>query len=77
MTVNEAAEALREYYLTAPDGEKSIQGILFGIQYAEQIAGFTTPEIVRQATGVPSSYTHEVEYGRKLAKYVTLKGDTP
>ncbi len=77
MTVGEAAEALREYYLTAPDGEKSIQGILFGIQYADQIKELTTPEIVRQATGVPSSYTNEVEYGRKLAKYVSLKGSKP
>lgn len=77
MTVGEAAEALREYYLTAPAGEKSIQGILFGIQYADQIEGLTTPEIVRQADGVPQSYTLEVDHGRKLAKYVSLKDGKP
>ena len=71
MTAEEASEKLREYYLTAPDGEKAIQAILFGIEYAEQIEDLTSPEIVRRA-GVPSSYNTEVSYGRQLAKYVRL-----
>lgn len=71
MTVEEAAKKLLEYYLITTNGQKAIQAILFGIEYADHIHHLTSPEIVRQAN-MPLSYNTEVSYGRQLAKYVRL-----
>ena len=73
MTLDEAGEILSRMRNNAPRGEVSIQAILFGIKYHSEIEGLTSTDIALQATGVPPSAEVELDYGRKLAKYVTLR----
>ncbi len=74
MTLDEAAQILREMYYNAPRGEQVAHIHLFGIEYADQLEGLTNPEIVRQA-GLNGSYHSEVAKGRRLSKYVSVKAD--
>ena len=66
MTLDEAAQILREMYYNAPRGEQVAHIHLFGIEYADQLEGLTNPEIVRQA-GPNGSYHSEVAKGRRLS----------
>lgn len=74
MTLDEAAQILRQMYYNAPRGEQVAHIHLFGIRYADQLEGLTNPEIVRRA-GLNDSYHSEVAKGRRLAKYVVVKTD--
>ena len=72
----ELADILREMYDTAPEGEKGIQGLLFGIQYAAELdaakqAGYSIATI-RKLSRV-KNYERDIGKGVKLAKYVKLK----
>ncbi len=76
MTLDEAAQMLREMYHNAPRGEQVAHIHLFGIMYAGQLEGLTNTEIVRRA-GLQASYHSEVANGRRLAKYVVVKAAQP
>lgn len=73
MTLDEAAKLLSEAYHAAAEGEKVVQIHLFGIHYAEQIANFPASEIATRA-GIGRSFGTESSKGRKLAKYVQVRG---
>lgn len=75
MTVNEAANILREMYRKAPKGGKATSIHLFGIKYAKELNGLSIADIADQATG-NESYQVEIRKGIRLAKYVRLK-DNP
>ena len=79
MTVSEVAKALREYRRAAPDGEKAVFVILFAIKYAEELDAVNNNQAVATAAHLTdaNSYSIEIGYGRKLAKYVTLNDNTP
>lgn len=61
-------------YETAVDGQKVTMIHLFGIKYSDEIAacGASPSEIVRMAS-LPQSYGTEVNKGRNLARFVTVK----
>ena len=59
-------------YDNAFHGEKVVQIHLFGIKYAEDLAGLDIEAIVRVA-GLRKSYITEVRKGMNLARHVTLK----
>ena len=73
MTLEEAGRRLREMYDTAPYGEQVAHIHLFGVKYADELEGLSNVDIVRQA-GMYESYSTEVAKGRRLSKYVRLKG---
>ena len=75
MTVGEAAAVLKRMYENAPRGEKSTSLHLFGIKYADDLVGLSVEEVVRKS-GIPKSYHVEINKGRRLAKYVQIKGDS-
>lgn len=66
---------LKEMYLSANIGEKSMMIRLFGIIYAEEIKveGVTPKELASSIEN--DNYHAEISKGMKLAKYVTLKDD--
>ncbi len=76
MTTDEAIRILQDMYRrAAATREQSLQFHLFGIKYADELEGWSTPtlrEIAGKATGSHSS-GDEIYKGRRLAKYVTLK----
>ena len=74
MTVGEAAGILRRMYENAPRGEKTTMLHLFGIKYADDLAGLSIEDIVRKA-GILKSYPTEINKGRRLAKYVQIRED--
>ena len=45
---------------------------LFGIKYAAELSRFSTENVARRA-GLGKGHASEVNKGRNLAKYVTLK----
>jgi 5-methylcytosine-specific restriction protein B len=65
---------LKEMYENAKDGEKATMIHLFGIKYANEIlrSENSIAEIVN-ISGLPDSYIVEVNKGKKLAKYVSIK----
>lgn len=73
MDTIEAANILHRMYHDAPPQEKSTHIHLFGIMYARELASLSTREVVVQA-GLNPTYVTEVHKGRRLAKYVALKG---
>lgn len=75
MTLKEAANALREYCRTAPPGEKPVFVVLFAIKYAQELDALDNNAAVARKARLSDkdSYDTEIGYGRKLAKYVTLK----
>ncbi len=75
MTVDEAANILREMYRKAPIGEKATSIHLFGIKYAKELGGLSIADIAERATG-HKSYQVEINKGIRLAEYVQLK-DNP
>ena len=72
MEFQELADILREVYDAAPEGEKVVRIVLFGIEYAEEL-GIFSPNRVARAADIPPSYYTEINRGRSLAKYVELK----
>ena len=75
MTVDEAANILREMRQKAPKGGKTTCILLFGIKYAKELSGLSVADIAERATGYKSHET-EINYGIRLAEYVQLK-DNP
>ena len=61
-------------YDNAVDGQKVTMIHLFGIQYSDEITacGSSPSKIVRMAN-LPESYGTEVNKGRNLARFVTVK----
>ena len=74
MTIDEAAEKLREMYNNAPHGRKTTYIRLFGIIYADELQSLPIQQIISIA-GVSSSYDAEIYKGRVLAQYVELRSD--
>jgi hypothetical protein len=68
MTIDEAAQYLKEMYCDASRG-KVLSVHLFGIRFASELDGMPLKEIVARA-GLPESYDIEVRAGINLAKYV-------
>lgn len=80
MTVDELAAKMREAYKSAPPGEKPVFVILFAIKYAAELEAVDNNKAVARAANLTppkNNWGTEIGYGRKLAKYVTLNGDTP
>ena len=70
MTVSEAGYILRRMYSNAPYGEKSVYIILFGFEYAADLARLALSSVIREA-GL--SGTVEIRHGTKLTKYLEPK----
>lgn len=71
MTVEKAAKILKCVYDNAPEGEKALRVHLFGIKYADELAGLSIKEVANLAE-IPG-YAAEVNKGRNLAGYVDIK----
>ncbi len=77
MTLAEAGRTLRAMHQGAPHDEKVIHIILFGITYAESIESLSSTDIVVEARMTErNSYHQELNFGRRLAKYVTPRTDS-
>lgn len=72
MTPAEAGARLRAMHEGAPHGEQRAHLILFGIMYPDVVNVLAAAAIVRES-GIGDSYGQEVNYGRTLAVYVTLR----
>lgn len=59
-------------YHSAPDGMTVVTIHLFGIEFADELAGQNLKEICAGAN-VPVSYGTELRKGMRLAEFVTLK----
>ncbi len=70
MTEQKAICMLRDLYEHAPEGMKAVAPILFGLKYADELAGHSLARIAAQ--GSRACYDVELRYGVKLAEYVTL-----
>ncbi|WP_291238962.1 hypothetical protein, partial [Gemmobacter sp.] len=66
------ARIFKERYHTAPKGAAVISIHLFGIEFAEELAGQPLKEICLRA-GVPVSYGTEIFKGMRLSQFVSLK----
>lgn len=66
------AEKLEEAYNSAPEGERTIAMIVFGIKYADHIRGDTLSQLVARTELDPGVYL-AIRKGRKLAEYVEIK----
>lgn len=79
MTVDELAAKMREAHRNAPSGKKPVSIILFAIKYASELDAVDNNQAVATAAHLTdaNSYSVEIGYGRKLAKYVTLNDNTP
>ena len=74
MTVNQLVQELRRAYRDAKisgNGEVAETIILFGIKYADELRDVNLKYLVEMATE-KGSYTLELRYGIRLAKYVQL-----
>ncbi len=72
MDTTEAANILRRMYHQAPPGERVVQIHLFGIKYAKELELLSLADVVKE-TGISMTYVTEVNKGRNLAKYVTIR----
>ena len=72
LTEHAAAARLKQMRKNALTNEKAVQVHLFGIKYAEDLAGLNLKAVVK-AADLEESYVTEVRKGMKLAKYVVLK----
>ena len=74
MTVEEAAEILKEMYWNWKDRGRSVTTAihLFGIRYADDLAYLPAKEIVLHA-GIGHAHLTEVYKGIRLAEYVDVK----
>ena len=72
MTVEELAAKLKCVYRKGKENEQAALRVhLFGIKYADELAGLSIKEVATQA-GIPG-YAAEVNKGRNLAGYVDIK----
>jgi hypothetical protein len=71
MNISEMTRLLREMY-DDPTTDKAVSIHLFGIKFASELDGMPLKEILVKAE-LPVSYVTEINKGRNLAKYVTLK----
>ena len=71
MTEAEAVTILHDLYEYAPRGKQVLGIQLFGIKYADELAGHSLASIAEQATG-KAHYEGEINQGKKLAEYVKL-----
>ena len=72
MTISDAAEKLKEMYFSAPERQKALRVHLFGIKYADQIAGMNSRNLAELA-GLSANYGAERIKGKRLAPFVELK----
>ena len=72
MNMEDAAGILRKMRETAPYGEEALQAVLFGIKYHVQIRTLDFGELSSKVGMGPETCKVELEYGVKLAKYVSL-----
>ncbi len=80
MTVDELGEKLKEEYRNAPENEKAASVVLFSIKYASALDELNNNAAVARAANLTppkNDWGTEIGYGRKLAKYVSLKDNTP
>ena len=76
MTPAELALRLRKMYSHAARGEAVTNIHLFGIKYANEIAGCgASPAEIVRLSGIPESYVTEVGKGIRLASRVTITRD--
>ena len=76
MDAQELANRLREMYEDGLGRGRAVHmAILFGIRYAGEIeaCGASVADIVQEAGTVPDNYATEVQKGRVLAEYVTVR----
>lgn len=72
MNIDEAAKILRRADYQAPEGRQATALHLFGIKYANELAYMPLKQLVEKA-GLSPSYNTELNKGRNLAEYVSLK----
>ena len=72
MTSEQLSAELKRRYDVAPKREVALSIHLFGIEFAEELAGQSINEIAERGTG-HKSYGTEIRKGMRLAKYVRLK----
>jgi hypothetical protein len=68
----ELAQALREAWSQAPDGDVVVRIHLFGIRHAAALQGVSLGALV-DAAEIPKPYATEIRKAMRLADYVTLK----
>jgi len=74
MNEEQAAQFLLQAYNEAIERRGQVTAIhLFGIRYAEELAGLSLAGILERA-GMRASYATEIRKGMKLSQYVTLRG---
>ncbi|MCI5086848.1 MAG: hypothetical protein MRY67_13095 [Rhodovulum sp.] len=73
MMKEDLAQKLKERYSSAGKGETALAIHLFGIEFADELAGQPINEIAELGTG-HVSYGTEIRKGMRLARYVMLKG---
>ncbi|OQP86670.1 hypothetical protein BTR14_09505 [Rhizobium rhizosphaerae] len=72
MNEEQAALILSQAYTEAEANRNQATSVhLFGIRYADQLAGLSLSEILRQAN-MPSTYATEIRKGMKLAQFVNI-----
>ena len=74
MQSSDLAAVFSRRYHQAADGEMVTSIHIFGIEYAEQLAGQNIKEVCERAN-VTVSYQTEISKGMSLAKFVELKND--
>jgi hypothetical protein len=65
---------LKNMYFGSERGETAVSIHLFGIKYASEIneCGLS-PKSLAKLAGIPETYGTEINKGRNLAKFVTIK----
>ena len=76
MTRQLAVQRLREVYTAcATDNQAGLSGLVFGISFSDELAGFTAKDlasIAAEAIGRPG-YNIDIAKGRRLAAYSPLR----
>jgi hypothetical protein len=72
MTTEQLARIFKERYHSAPKGQVAMTVHLFGIEFADELAGHSLKSICALADA-PHSYHTEINKGIRLAEFVALK----
>ncbi|RPA22582.1 HTH-like domain-containing protein [Shewanella frigidimarina] len=65
---------LKNMYFDSEKGETAVSIHLFGIKYASEIKECgLSPKNLAKLAGIPETYGTEINKGRNLAKFVTIK----
>lgn len=72
MDYNDLVQELINAYHTPLEGNRVVMIHLFGIRYAEDLAGISIKELLNDAE-VPASYYPEIKKAMNLAQYVDIK----